>query len=127
LEQAVRSVLGNYATFGGRASRSEIWWWILAVILFLIVLRLVDATLIAPILGFERFGDNAGQPLSVIASLALIIPNFAVGVRRLHDTDRVGWWILLHFIPLVGTLVLLSFFVQPSDEGENSFGPPNPL
>ncbi len=123
LTSAVRSVLTQYATFSGRASRSELWWWVLALIIVLIGTQIVDAFAITPLLGFD-FGDaNSGQPLSWLVSLAVLLPNIAVGVRRLHDTDRSGWWILIGFVPVVGALVLLFFYVSAGTDGSNRFGP----
>jgi len=122
MQTAVRTVLGKYATFTGRAARPEYWWWILAVIILLVILTVIDGALLAPMMGYPAFGVEAPEPLSGIASLALLLPNLAVGVRRLHDTDRSGWWLLLSLIPLIGTLVLLYFFVQPGTEGSNRFG-----
>ncbi|NNE50900.1 MAG: DUF805 domain-containing protein [Sulfitobacter sp.] len=126
IEKAVRRVLSKYATFEGRAPRAEFWWWTLAMFILFAILRLIDGILLAPFLGFGAFSDNAGQPLSSLVSLALLLPCIAVAARRLHDTDRNGWWLLLVFVPLIGPLVLLYFYVQPSD-GANRFGPPNPL
>lgn len=120
---AVRAVLSKYATFEGRAPRSEFWWWALAVFLMFIVTRLIDGALVAPLLGFSAFAPEAGQPLSLLLALGIILPNIAVGVRRLHDTGRSGWWILIGLIPLIGTLVLLYFYIQPSEGDENSYGP----
>ena len=99
---AVQSGLRNYANFKGRASRPEYWWWFL---FNFIVVGAVSLT----------FGDNVGNG----ASFALLLPSIAVGVRRLHDINRRGWWIL---VPLVN----LFFFVQPSDATFNLFGPPPP-
>jgi uncharacterized membrane protein YhaH (DUF805 family) len=119
---AVKTVLGKYATFSGRAARPEYWWWVLATVILFFVLGLVDGALVAPMMGFEAFEPNAGQPLSVIASLGLLIPNLAVAARRLHDTDRSGWWLLLGLIPVIGSLVLIFFLVQKGTEGTNRFG-----
>lgn len=119
---AIKTVLGKYATFSGRATRPEYWWWLLATIILFTVLGLLDGGLIAPMMGFETFSPDAGQPVSMVVSLALLLPNLAVAVRRLHDTDRSGWWLLLSLIPLLGTLVLLYFFVQRGTEGSNRFG-----
>ena len=119
---AVKTVLGKYATFSGRAPRSEYWWWTLALIIVFIILALIDSNLIAPMMGFENTDPNAGKPLSMLVSLALLLPCLAVAVRRLHDTDRSGWWILLGLIPLIGSLVLLFFYIQGGTEGENRFG-----
>lgn len=124
---STKSVLTQYATFSGRASRAELWWWILAVFIFLAITRIIDGAVIAPILGFERFEINAGQPLSLICSLLLILPNLAVAVRRLHDLNKSGWMILIGLIPIIGTLVLLYFYLQPGDEGDNDYGAPHPL
>ncbi|MGI9370269.1 MAG: DUF805 domain-containing protein [Ruegeria sp.] len=121
---AVRSVLSKYATFSGRASRPEFWWWVLAVFLILIATSLIDGALIAPILGFSAFQPEAGQPLSVLVSLGIILPNIAVGVRRLHDTGKSGWWILIGLVPIIGTLVLIYFYVQPSEQAANAYGSP---
>ncbi len=119
---AVKTVLGKYAIFSGRAARPEYWWWVLATVILFFVLGLIDGALVAPMMGFEAFEPNAGQPLSVIASLALLVPNLAVAARRLHDTDRSGWWLLLGLIPLIGSLVLIFFLVQKGTEGCNRFG-----
>jgi uncharacterized membrane protein YhaH (DUF805 family) len=75
--------------------------------------------------GFVGLGDpEAGIGLlSVIYGLAVLIPSIAVGVRRLHDTDRSGWWLLISLIPLIGGIVLLVFFVLDGTPGENRFGP----
>ncbi|MDW3224660.1 MAG: DUF805 domain-containing protein [Paracoccaceae bacterium] len=124
---AVRAVLSKYITFSGRASRSEYWWWILAIFLLSALTQLIDALVIAPMLGIvPAAGDDASQPLSLILSLAILLPTVAVGVRRLHDIGRSGWWLLLSLIPLIGFLVLLYFYTRPSDP-ENEWGPPNPL
>ena len=119
---AVKTALTKYATFNGRATRPEYWWWILAMIILFTVLGLIDGAVIAPLLGFEAFDPEAGQPVSFIASLGLLLPNLAVSARRLHDTDRSAWWLLLGLIPLIGTLVLLFFYVQRGTDGPNRFG-----
>jgi len=61
--------------------------------------------------------------LGAIYSLAILIPSLAVSIRRLHDTDRSGWWCLLGFLPLIGAIVLLIFFVMDGTPGDNRFGP----
>jgi len=119
---AVKTVLGKYAVFSGRASRSEYWWWLLAMIILFTVLGIIDGALVAPMLGFEAFQPDAGQPVSFLVSLGLLLPNLAVSVRRLHDTDRSGWWLLLGLIPVIGTIVLLIFYVQPGTDDSNQFG-----
>ena len=119
---AVKTALTKYATFNGRATRPEYWWWILAMIILFTVLGLIDGAVIAPLLGFEAFDPEAAQPVSFIASLGLLLPNLAVSARRLHDTDRSAWWLLLGLIPVIGTLVLLVFYVLRGTDGPNRFG-----
>lgn len=122
MKNAVTTVLSKYATFQGRAARPEYWWWVLATLILFIALAVVDGALFAPMMGFEAFSEDAGQPLSFLASLALLLPNLAVSVRRLHDTDRSGWWLLLAIIPIIGSLVLLFFMIQRGTDGANRFG-----
>ena len=119
---AVKTVLGKYATFEGRAARPEYWWWILAMVILFAILGVVDGAFIAPLMGFEPFQKEAGQPLSLLVSLGLLLPNLALAVRRLHDTDRSGWWLLIGLIPIVGSLVLLVFYILPGTQGQNRFG-----
>jgi uncharacterized membrane protein YhaH (DUF805 family) len=123
---AFRTVLSKYATFSGRASRPEFWWWVLAVFLLTALTQLIDAFLMAPMLGFDVGSETAGQPLSMLVSLILFLPGLAVAARRLHDIGRSGWWLFLYLIPIIGFLVLLWFYTRPSD-GPNQWGPPNPL
>ena len=98
--QAIKSCLGQYATFTGRASRSEFWWF------FLFQLLVMAAT------------GMLGDVINGIASLALLLPALAVGARRLHDIGRTGWWQLL-LLTGIGFLVLLYWWVQPSDASAN--------
>ncbi|MFY1634608.1 DUF805 domain-containing protein [Solwaraspora sp. WMMB335] len=113
---AVRSVLSQYVGFGGRARRSEYWWFFLFSFLVSIVTSILDV-----VLGTDFDGSNG--LFSLIATLALLLPSLAVGVRRLHDTDRSGWWILIGIIPIIGTIVLLVFFALDGTPGPNRFGP----
>ncbi|MCI5112501.1 MAG: DUF805 domain-containing protein [Marivita sp.] len=120
IKTAVNTVLSKYATFTGRASRSEFWWWILAVFLTLIVVGIVDAILFGT-------GPEAGQPISALVSLGLLLPNIAVGARRMHDIGKSGWWLLIGLIPVIGFFVLLYFYVQPSEPETNQYGAPEPF
>lgn len=100
----------------GRAPRSEFWYWTLAVLIAIPVAGLLDGLL---------FGASPGHgfhPVSTVLGLGLILPNLAVAVRRLHDTGRTGWWVLIGLVPLIGFLVLLWFYVQKGTEGVNRFG-----
>jgi len=109
--EAVKTVIGKYSDFTGRARRSEYWYWSLAVALGYLVAVILSA--VARPLLF----------LAVIFYLGILIPTLAVGVRRLHDTGRSGWFLLISLIPLVGGIVLLVFTVQDSAPGSNTYGP----
>ncbi|MGI9365621.1 MAG: DUF805 domain-containing protein [Rhizobiaceae bacterium] len=122
MQQSVRTVLSKYATFEGRAPRSEYWWWVLFFFILSALARFVDAILIGPLLGFDAFAENAGQPLGLLIGLALLLPSIAVSCRRLHDIGRSGWWLLIGLVPLIGGLVLLYWYVQPSDPNSNEYG-----
>ena len=109
--QAVKTCLNKYATFSGRAQRSEYWYFFLFMIVVNIVASVLDSAI---------FGDI--PVLYLISTLALIVPSIAAGVRRLHDTDKSGWWLLLGLIPIVGAIVLIVFFCQRGTVGPNQFG-----
>ena len=108
-------VLKKYAVFSGRARRKEYWMFYLFYLIFAIVLSIIDS-----ILGTG--GGGAGL-LSGLFVLAMLIPSIAVTFRRLHDTDRSGWWVLIALVPLIGAIILLIFMIQDSQSGENQYGP----
>ncbi len=110
------AVLKKYATFSGRATRSEYWYFTLFNALISIGLIILDR-----VIGTYN-AETAIGTLSSLYSLAVLIPSLAVSVRRLHDTGRSGWWFLLAFIPLIGALVLIYFMVQDSQAGSNQYG-----
>ncbi len=103
-------VLKKYAVFSGRARRKEYWMFLLVHIIIVSVLGFLEG--LAGILG----------SLNAIYGLAITIPTIAVSVRRLHDTDRSGWWLFIGLVPLIGGIVLFIFTVQDSTPGENQFG-----
>lgn len=110
-------VLKKYAVFSGRAQRAEYWYYFLFYLLIYIGLVMADG-----ITG--TFSAETGMGLlSGIFALGMLIPSLSVGVRRLHDTDRSGWWLLIALIPLIGGIVLIVFMVQDSTPGENKYGP----
>ena len=109
-------VLKQYAVFSGRAQRPEFWWFVLFNVIISAVLTLIDRMLGATI------GANIGI-LSSLYSLAVLIPSIAVAVRRLHDTGRSGWWLLIGLVPIIGWIALIIFYVQDSEPGANQFGP----
>ena len=112
------TVLRKYAVFEGRARRREYWFFVLFYILISVVLAVVDR-----MLGTydETYGMGA---LGALFCLGLLIPSIAVGARRLHDTGRSGWWLLLMLVPFIGGLFLLYWAVLPSQPSANAFGEP---
>ncbi|AXF86123.1 Inner membrane protein YhaH [Ephemeroptericola cinctiostellae] len=102
---------GKYAQFNGRASRTEYWTFTLVNAAISIVLILVE----------RAFGGQGSGFLSSIFGLGVLIPGVAVLIRRLHDTDRSGWWALLAVLPLAN-LVLLAFMFFDGTQGANRFG-----
>ena len=110
--------LKNYVGFSGRSRRSEYWYFTLFYLVIAIVLSVLDGIV------FGGSVDGKGTPvLSGLFMLAMLLPSIAVGMRRLHDTDRSGWWLLIGMIPILGAIVLIVFFVQDSKPGDNRFGP----
>ena len=110
-------VLKKYATFNGRASRSEYWMFTLINTLIIIALSILGNVLVsAAPAAAGIFGI-----LMIVYVLATLLPSIAVGVRRLHDTDRSGWWMLIAIVPLV-SLILIVFFAMKGTEGDNRFG-----
>jgi len=109
-------VLKKYAAFSGRARRKEYWYFFLFNIIIHIVLAVIDS-----ITGSFSLEAGIGL-LGGIYALAVLIPGVAVTVRRLHDTERSGWWFLIALVPLIGAIVLLVFLVQDSKPGQNQYG-----
>ena len=107
--QAITSCYSKYATFSGRASRSEYWYFTLYHTLLVICLALIPSDL--------------GTMLLALSAIGNFLPAISVLVRRLHDTDRSGWWLLIALVPLIGAIVLLVFFVSDGTNGPNKFGP----
>ena len=109
-------VLKKYAVFEGRARRKEYWYFVLFNTLITIGLGIIDGAT-----GLVSAEAGVGL-LSGLYTLAVLIPSIAVSVRRLHDTNRSGWWLLISLVPLVGAIVLLVFLVLDSQPGENQYG-----
>jgi uncharacterized membrane protein YhaH (DUF805 family) len=111
-------VLNKYTVFDGRARRKEYWFFMLFNLLISMALGLFDRLTgsFDPMSGVGFFGS--------IYTLGILIPGLAVSVRRLHDTGRSGWWLLISLVPLVGGLVLLYFMVLEGDAGTNPYGEP---
>jgi uncharacterized membrane protein YhaH (DUF805 family) len=107
---AVSTCLSKYATFSGRATRSEFWWFYLFTVLLGWGATVVGATLV-----------SGGAFLGNLISLIFLIPTFAAGSRRLHDIGRSGWWQLL-VITLIGILLLIIWFAMDSEKTSNKYG-----
>ncbi len=112
---AIASGFRNYVTFSGRAVRSEYWYWVLFSLILGAVTGILDKAV------FPDVETDAG-PLNMIASLIIFLPSLAIGVRRLHDIDRTGWWTLIIFT-IVGIFLLIYWACLRGTAGPNRFGP----
>ncbi len=107
----------NYVKFEGRSSRGAYWWFFLANVIVSFVLGFIDGTL-------GLYAGGVGT-LGGLWTLAILIPSIAIGMRRLHDIDKSGWWLLIAFIPLVGVIWLIVLFCQPGKRADTQFGGPD--
>lgn len=131
--EAIKTCFGKYASFTGRARRSEFWWFFLFWWLGTVIINLIDnAAGLVLNLGTDTIETSSGVVtftsgglgiLSTIWGLVLLLPFLSVTVRRLHDTDRSGWWWWIQLIPCVGFIVILVFMLLDSTPGDNRFGP----
>ena len=110
--EAISSGFRNYVNFSDRASRSEYWYWALFATLLTLPARIIDMVIVA---------GGGFSPVGAIVALAIILPGIAVSVRRLHDLDRTGWWLLL-CLTGVGAIVLLVWDCMKGSDGPNRFG-----
>jgi len=116
VEAFKRVVFQRYADFNRRAGRAEYWWFFLANLVVSVILGLLGRVSVV------------FTVIYIVYALALLIPGLAVGVRRLHDINRSGWWLLLALIPVVGVIILIVFHATAGDPGPNAYGPlPDPL
>ena len=118
--------LKNFANFSGRARRKEYWMFLLFIILFSILISILDSLLGTNYeLKLPSLGENALKfgYLGMAFSLATFFPSLAVIIRRLHDINKSGWWIVVALIPCVGIFPFLYFMVKAGDTGDNQFGP----
>lgn len=109
--------LRRYAEFSGRSRRKEFWLFELLLVVVSIVVGLIEG-----MLGINTMVGGLYGPLTTLFALGTIVPSIAVGIRRLHDTDRSGWWLLIALVPIIGALVLLFFYVSDGTKGPNRFG-----
>lgn len=117
----------KYAQFNGRADRKEFWYFVLFYIVVMAILSILDGMLFG---GAQTYsGDNglsysSSGPLAAVFGIGSFIPFLAAAVRRLHDTGKTGWWILLGLIPLIGTIILIVFYAQKGQAEANAHGEP---
>ena len=117
MELVLDCITKKYENFFDRARRREYWLFQLTLFIAFVVALIVDTSL-----GFQGGYTNMG-PATIVLYIAIILPAMAVAVRRLHDIDRTGWWLLFRAIPLVGIIVLLVFHCLRGTKGPNRFGP----
>jgi uncharacterized membrane protein YhaH (DUF805 family) len=117
VDWAKRPIIEKYADFSGRAPRAEYWWYFLALVVAFVVVSIVES-----IVGLKGMILGLYGPLTVLLWAATIVPGIAVGVRRLHDTGRSGWWILLPIIPYFLAFVLGGAAMMGAAAGGSSAG-----
>ncbi len=111
-EAVARALQQNYCNFGGRASRSEFWWFQLFAFIVGVIVEIVFC-----------WSNNAMTIVSGLLVLALLLPSLGLCVRRLHDIGKSGWWIFLSLIPLIGGIILLVWYCKDSQMEPNEYGP----
>jgi uncharacterized membrane protein YhaH (DUF805 family) len=120
--EAIQSFFTNYVKFTGRARRSEYWFITLFLALTNIGATVIDGVLFAGDIG-DFLLDGGWGPVGILWGLAVLLPSIAVLVRRLHDSNKSAWWILIILVPLAGFIVLFVFSLLDSTPGENKHGP----
>ena len=108
------TAIRKYAVFDGRAGRSEYWYFVLVYFGISIVLGFIDG----------MFGAHGMGLLSAVFCVAMVIPSLSIAIRRLHDTDRSAWWLLIGFVPVAGIIILIVFFASVGTQGSNRYGAP---
>jgi uncharacterized membrane protein YhaH (DUF805 family) len=119
--QAIASGFSNYVNFATRAARSEFWFWALFSFIVGSVATFLDFAVFMDF-DWETLLDASLSPFNTVVDLALFLPSLAVSVRRLHDIDRTGWWMLLIFT-IIGIVLLIVWFCTKGTDGPNRFGP----
>lgn len=116
-QEAVKSFFSRWSDFKTRSSRSEYWWAYLGMMIISFVVGLVIGILMTVL------GETIGNILMLVFYIVILVPSIAIMVRRLHDHDKSGWWVLIIFVPILGGLYLLYLFVTKGTDGPNRFGP----
>jgi len=107
-------VTERFAKFDGRAGRAEFWWFVLAVTIVNVILSILGQV------------STIFTVVGLLWGLAMLIPSIAVAIRRLHDTNKSGWFLLIALIPLIGAIILIVFYATQGDPGPNNYGAPDP-
>lgn len=109
--------LRRYAEFSGRSRRKEYWMFVLGCLIAAVVIGIVEG-----ILGINQMVGGVYGPITTLFGLGLIVPGIAVQVRRFHDQDKSGWFVLLGLIPFIGSIAVIVFMCLEGTKGENRFG-----
>jgi uncharacterized membrane protein YhaH (DUF805 family) len=117
--QAISYNIKNVTNFSGRAGRGEFWWWVVFLWILSVVVNLLTGGW-----NLNAADRGVGYWIGLVISLVLWLATLAVAVRRLHDTGRTGWWVLLWFICCIGAIILIVFWAQASQSTENQYGAP---
>lgn len=118
---AIKTCFQKYVVVSGRASRSEYWFWVLFSLLTGVVCSAIDHALFHA--GFDATTQTyTNGPISGLRSLAFLLPSICVGVRRLHDINKSGWWMLINLLPIVGWIVYIVWMATKGTVGHNRFG-----
>ncbi|MCR5455054.1 MAG: DUF805 domain-containing protein [Bacteroidales bacterium] len=113
MQEYLNVIKNHYADFEGRARRREYWMFFLFNFLIAMVLSFLATKTESMLVNI----------VSTLYSLAVLLPGIAVGIRRLHDTGKSGWYLLIGLIPFVGAIILIVFFIMDSQPGDNQYGP----
>lgn len=125
--QSIGSGFRHYVNFRGRALRSQYWWWTLFVVIVVLITNIIQNLAglgTAEATGTLSLNFGTGGWLTNIVIILLFLPGLSVAIRRLHDTNRRGWWILIGLIPIIGWIILFIWYVSKGTEGDNNYGPP---
>jgi Predicted membrane protein len=120
--ESVKQFFSRYTDFRGRTPRSGYWWVVLFLVLGSFVMWALDMVLFQGMYPQDLLDQGLG-PVSLLFIAATFIPNLALGFRRLHDTNRSAWWLLIGLVPFVGAVVLIVFYLLPSTPGDNNYRP----
>ena len=118
-EAVTSAIKEHYCDFNGRASRSQFWWYVLFTGIIGCIFEILMC--IFAFMGMDTL-PKIIYGINVLVGLALLLPSWGVAVRRLHDTNRSGWWALLYFVPIVGWIFLIIWFCQDSQMTPNQYG-----